>query len=261
MKREDLKVLELADEVIDQIMKLHGKDVEAHKVQLTEAEKQVTSLQGQLDEANKTIEGFKELDVDGIKAAANEWKTKAEQAKAEATAEIEKLKFDHALEGALTEARAKNPKAVKALLNFENLKLAEGGKVKLVKMNIDDHPSIAGQLGIQSIPAVVVFHNGQPVDGFVGAVPESQIDALIGRLAGPAGDPLCPRQRRSAGTALRAARPGGRRIADRDLCLRQQPVSHHAGAGPCTRSPGGTARAEALACGKWPPCPDGGIGV
>ena len=66
---------------------------------------------------------------------------------------------------------------------------AAGGKVKLVKMNIDDHPSIAGQLGIQSIPAVVVFHNGQPVDGFVGAVPESQIDALIGRLAGPAGDP------------------------------------------------------------------------
>ncbi|MBL8581569.1 MAG: thioredoxin [Rhizobiaceae bacterium] len=66
---------------------------------------------------------------------------------------------------------------------------AAGGKVKLVKMNIDEHPSIAGQLGIQSIPAVVVFHNGQPVDGFVGAVPESQIDALIGRLAGPAGDP------------------------------------------------------------------------
>jgi putative thioredoxin len=59
---------------------------------------------------------------------------------------------------------------------------AAGGKVLLVKMNIDDHPSIAGQLGIQSIPAVIAFKNGQPVDGFVGAVPESQIAELIKRL-------------------------------------------------------------------------------
>src|SRR3712207_3932140 len=49
-----------------------------------------------------------------------------------------------------------------------------GGKVKLVKMNIDEHPQIAGQLGIQSIPAVIAFSNGQPLDGFMGALPESQ---------------------------------------------------------------------------------------
>ncbi len=61
---------------------------------------------------------------------------------------------------------------------------AANGKVKLVKMNIDDHPSIAGQLGIQSIPAVIAFKNGQPVDGFMGAVPESQIKAFIDRVAG-----------------------------------------------------------------------------
>lgn len=41
------------------------------------------------------------------------------------------------------------------------------GRVKLVKMNIDDHPSIAGQLGIQSIPAVIAFVDGRPVDGFM----------------------------------------------------------------------------------------------
>jgi putative thioredoxin len=62
-----------------------------------------------------------------------------------------------------------------------------GGKVKLVKMNIDDHPQIAGQLGIQSIPAVIAFQRGQPVDGFMGAVPESQIRQFIERLVGPAG--------------------------------------------------------------------------
>jgi putative thioredoxin len=60
-----------------------------------------------------------------------------------------------------------------------------GSKVTLVKMNIDEHPQIAGQLGIQSIPAVIAFDKGQPVDGFVGALPESQIRGFIERLVGP----------------------------------------------------------------------------
>ena len=63
---------------------------------------------------------------------------------------------------------------------------AAGGRVKLAKMNIDDHPEIAGQMGIQSIPAVVAFKDGQPVDGFMGAQPESQVKAFIERLGGPA---------------------------------------------------------------------------
>ncbi|WP_457940100.1 thioredoxin [Mesorhizobium sp. 10J20-29] len=58
------------------------------------------------------------------------------------------------------------------------------GRVKLVKMNIDDHPAIAGQLGIQSIPAVIAFKDGQPADGFMGAVPESQITEFITKLVG-----------------------------------------------------------------------------
>lgn len=62
---------------------------------------------------------------------------------------------------------------------------AAGGKVKLVKMNIDEHPQIAGQLGIQSIPAVIAFQRGQPVDGFMGALPESQVKGFIERLVGP----------------------------------------------------------------------------
>ncbi|WP_375458122.1 thioredoxin [uncultured Enterovirga sp.] len=62
---------------------------------------------------------------------------------------------------------------------------AAGGKVKLVKMNIDQHPQIAGQLGVQSIPAVYAFDQGQPVDGFMGALPESQVQAFIDRVAGP----------------------------------------------------------------------------
>jgi putative thioredoxin len=56
------------------------------------------------------------------------------------------------------------------------------GKVKLVKMNIDQHPAIPGQMGIQSIPAVIAFVNGQPADGFMGAIPESQVNAFIEKV-------------------------------------------------------------------------------
>ena len=59
---------------------------------------------------------------------------------------------------------------------------AAKGKVKLVKMNIDQHPAIPGQMGIQSIPAVIAFVNGQPADGFMGAVPESQVNAFIEKV-------------------------------------------------------------------------------
>ena len=67
---------------------------------------------------------------------------------------------------------------------LEKLVKAANGAVKLVKMNIDDYPEIAGQLGVQSIPAVFAFKNGQPVDGFMGALPESQLRSFIERIAG-----------------------------------------------------------------------------
>jgi hypothetical protein len=66
--------------------------------------------------------------------------------------------------------------------DLEKAVRAAKGKVKLVKMNIDEHPAIPGQMGIQSIPAVIAFVNGQPADGFMGAVPESQVNAFIDKL-------------------------------------------------------------------------------
>ncbi len=76
---------------------------------------------------------------------------------------------------------------------LEKVVKAAKGKVRLVKMNIDDHPTIPGQLGIQSIPAVIAFAGGRPADGFMGALPESQVVAFIerltkGRIAGEAQD-------------------------------------------------------------------------
>ncbi|WP_136658082.1 thioredoxin [Nitratireductor sp. XY-223] len=65
----------------------------------------------------------------------------------------------------------------------------QGGRVKLVKLNIDEHPAIPGQMGIQSIPAVVAFADGKPVDAFMGAVPESQIKQFIEKLVKENGAP------------------------------------------------------------------------
>jgi putative thioredoxin len=65
---------------------------------------------------------------------------------------------------------------------LEKVVRAAKGKLKLVKMNIDEHPTIPGQMGIQSIPAVIAFVNGQPADGFLGALPESQVIAFVERL-------------------------------------------------------------------------------
>jgi putative thioredoxin len=58
------------------------------------------------------------------------------------------------------------------------------GAIKLAKLNIDEHPQIPGQMGVQSIPAVFAFQDGRPVDGFMGALPESRIKAFIARLIG-----------------------------------------------------------------------------
>ncbi|HWV82580.1 MAG TPA: thioredoxin [Hyphomicrobiaceae bacterium] len=70
---------------------------------------------------------------------------------------------------------------------LEKVVRGAGGKVRLVKINIDEHPAIAQQLRVQSIPTVYAFLDGRPVDGFAGAQPESQIKAFVDRLVGDAG--------------------------------------------------------------------------
>lgn len=63
-----------------------------------------------------------------------------------------------------------------------------GGKVKMVKVNVDENQMIAGQLRVQSIPSVFAFHNGQPVDAFQGALPPSEIQKFVDKTAALAGD-------------------------------------------------------------------------
>jgi putative thioredoxin len=71
---------------------------------------------------------------------------------------------------------------------LESAVKAAGGKVKMVKVDVDQNQRIAGQLRIQSIPTVYAFWQGQPVDGFQGAVPASELKAFIDRAAALAGD-------------------------------------------------------------------------
>jgi hypothetical protein len=128
MKREDLKSLlgdKADDATIDKIMAMNGQDIEKHKSAAEASKVEADGLKGQLAEANKQIEAFKELKPEDLKKAADDYKTKYETALADSKKQLDALKFDHAMDAALTGAKAKNPTAVKALLNKDLLKLNE----------------------------------------------------------------------------------------------------------------------------------------
>jgi putative thioredoxin len=75
--------------------------------------------------------------------------------------------------------------------NLEKVINEKQGKIRLVKINIDENPGVAGQLGIQSIPAVFAFAGGRPIDAFLGAIPESEVRRFADKViaAAPAGQP------------------------------------------------------------------------
>ena len=121
---------------------------------------------------------------------------------------------------------------------------AAKGAVRLVKLNIDEHPQIPGQMGVQSIPAVFAFQDGRPVDGFMGALPESRVNAFIARLIGemPAIPPPISRRRRPRSppaTPTPQRRPSAR-------CCKPIARTHKrcAGLAKCYIKTGDLARAE-----------------
>src|SRR5260370_3999095 len=75
--------------------------------------------------------------------------------------------------------------------SLEKAVKAAGGAVKLVKIDVDKNPVFAGQLRVQSIPTVFAFDGGKPVDGFTGALPESQVNAFVDKqIKAPAVSPV-----------------------------------------------------------------------
>jgi predicted phage tail protein len=128
----------LTDEtIINGIMALHGSDVEKHKTEVATATESAKALQAQLTEANKAIESFKALKPEELQKAADDWKAKAEQATKDAADQVSKLKFDHALESALTGAKVKDVVSVKAHLKTDALKLNEDGSILGLKEQLE----------------------------------------------------------------------------------------------------------------------------
>ena len=124
MKREVienlLKGLGVAEdkvkEAVDTIMTENGNDIERYKTS-------ETNLKSLLKTANETLEKFKDVDIDGLKGEVQKYKDAAAEAESNSKAEIERLQFGYALDGALRTAGAKNSKAVRALLDEAGLKL------------------------------------------------------------------------------------------------------------------------------------------
>jgi len=100
--------------------------------------------------------------------------------------------------------------------SLEKVVNEKGGKIRLVKINIDENPAIAGQLGVQSIPAVFAFAGGRPVDAFMGALPESEVRKFAEKViaAAPAAGPQPGSAEAEIEAALAAA---GEALAAGDL--------------------------------------------
>lgn len=128
MNREQLKELGLTDEQIEAVMKEHGKSIndikkEADKVDGLES--QISDLQGQIKDRDKQLEelGDKAKDNEGLTQEIDRLKEENENATKELQEKLDQQAFDFQLERSLANAGARNPKAVKALLNTENIKL------------------------------------------------------------------------------------------------------------------------------------------
>ena len=124
MKREYLKSLELSEEIIDKIMDENGKDVEAVKNKYADYD----NIKVQLKEANKQIENFKNMDIDKIKKAADDWKKKFDKSEQTHKEQIDKLKKETAIKTAIAD-KAQDIDIVAKLFDMDKITVDEDGKV------------------------------------------------------------------------------------------------------------------------------------
>ncbi len=120
MKRKFLEDMGLTKEQVDSIMTVNGEDVESAKSDLEQVKTELDQTKIQLQEANQTIDGFK--DYDQVKSQVKEYRTKYEQSKADYENQIADMKFSATLESAIAAAGGRNAKAVQALLDLKSLK-------------------------------------------------------------------------------------------------------------------------------------------
>lgn len=125
MTKEELLELGLSEEQITGVFKLNGLAIEGLKSTNSVLEKENEQLKGQITEANDKIEGFKKLDIETIKKEAEEYKTKFEKANSENEEVLNQVKLEFDIEKAILKSGARNEKAVKSLLDIEELKTSK----------------------------------------------------------------------------------------------------------------------------------------
>ena len=133
MTKEELLELGLSEEQITGVFKLNGLAIEGLKSANSVLEKENEQLKSQITEANEKIENFKGLDIETIKKEAEEYKTKFEKANSENEETLNQIKLEFDIEKAVLKSGARNEKAVKSLLDVEELKTSKNFKDDLEK--------------------------------------------------------------------------------------------------------------------------------
>ena len=157
MKKEDLTALGISDDIADKVFALHGQGLEPFKTKITELQSQFDTANAQLTEANTQIEKFKGMKPEELQAAADDYKTKWEQAQEDAKTQLAQVKFDHALEKELKSWKVKDPADVIPHLKRDTLKLGEDGKFIGLKEQLEPLKSAKDYLfeGTKPTPKIV----------------------------------------------------------------------------------------------------------
>lgn len=130
MNKKELLDLGVPEDMVDKIIVMHGKDIESHKARVYEAESKADTLQRQLDEAGVSLQEFRDMDVEAILIAAEEFKNQASRMSTKADDEVRSLKLEYALDRALDAAEVVDKDIVKILLDADELTLAEDGSIE-----------------------------------------------------------------------------------------------------------------------------------
>ena len=120
-----------------------------------------------------------------------------------------------------------------------------GGKIQLVKINVDENQELATQMRVQSIPMVVAFKDGQPVDGFAGAVPESQLRQFFEKLTGSEGSPIEQALEKASMMVANGDTQNATEIYSQILAQDPINAASHAGVAKCLIEAEGIEKAQA----------------
>lgn len=185
MKREDLKSLGLADDVIDKIMAENGKDVEKARAGSAAKEAELAAANAKITELSESVKKYDGVDVEKLKQDVSDWQSKY-------NTDLTKLRLDHALESALKDAGAHDPATVLPKLDLSGVKLQDG-KLSGLEEQLNKLRQDAGFLFKQDNPSA----SGPSVQSGLehGSTPGSNaLDAFVMSARSAAGLPAAAKQ-------------------------------------------------------------------